>query len=34
MSVHNRFMVGMCGFMHNLHTFLACAVHGAITMED
>ena len=36
MSVHNEFMIEIYGFMHSLHTFLACATQDAIDimMED
>ena len=32
--VHVWFMIEIYGFTHSLHTFLACAAHGAIAMED
>ena len=32
--VHVWFMIEIYGFTHSLHTFLTCAAHGAITMED
>ena len=36
MSVHNEFMIEIYGFMHSLHTFLACVAYAAIDimMED
>ena len=33
MSVHNRFTIEICGFMHSLRTFVAHATHDAIRME-
>ena len=33
MSVRNGCTIEIYGFMHSLHTFLACAAHNAIMME-
>ena len=33
MSVSNGFTIEAYGFMHSLHTFLACAAHVPIMME-
>ena len=34
MSVRNGLMIEIYRFMHSLRTFLACATHVAIAMED